>query len=315
MFDRMGTLSYICGTTNANGRRKRVEALLRHWFEDRLIVERRKWPKTKYSKFWAPDDTVNFMLTFGDNPSELVVGAHYDAVPNAPGANDNGAAVVQLMEVAYLLDQLKQMGQPEPNVTICFWDHEEIFGSKYMGSKLFLTTRSPKQAIVVDVSGIGDPYVSGRDEVGLFPDLPVRKTPPSDNMNFQIHGVPVTLVCALPPEQMEDKAPAAWGTMHTKQDAIDIIDPDTMEKMPWVIIEAIALNEKLNGESEDEDFDEDEYFQGLAFEPVPEAHSCPCGGTLSTVIYGDAFCCECGRLLKEDKAGVAPNWNHLEEEI
>lgn len=309
MFDRMGTLSYICGTTNANGRRKRVEALLRHWFEDRLIVERRKWPKAKYSKFWAPDDTVNFMLTFGDNPSELVVGAHYDAVPNAPGANDNGAAVVQLMEVAYLLDQLRLMGQQEPNVTICFWDHEEIFGSKYMGSKLFLKTRSPKQAIVVDVSGIGEAYVSDSDEVGLFPDLPVRKTPPSDNMNFQISGVPVTLICALPPDQLRDKKPAAWDTMHTKKDAIDIIDPDTMAQMPWVILDAIALNEQLNAREPEIDEDEEAFFSGLSFEAGSETHSCPCGGTLSTVIYGSVFCSECGRILKEGSGAVEPNWN------
>ncbi len=124
---------------------------------------------------------MNHLLVFGKEGGHLVVGAHYDAVPGSPGANDNAAAVVQLLGAASRLQEQVEQGAPIPDVTFCLWDHEEHFGSVVMGSRTYLEARPqalPEKAVVFDVSGIGEFYVSGKDYAGLAMDLPFRHTPP-----------------------------------------------------------------------------------------------------------------------------------------
>jgi hypothetical protein len=55
----------------------------------------------------------------GQNP--VVLTAHYDRVPGSPGANDNSAAVFQLLKVASRLDE-----QKVGNWVIIFTDKEEL---------------------------------------------------------------------------------------------------------------------------------------------------------------------------------------------
>ena len=42
-----------------------------------------------------------------NNQSKIVVGAHFDTVPNSPGADDNGSGTALLLEVAKVLSQFK----------------------------------------------------------------------------------------------------------------------------------------------------------------------------------------------------------------
>ncbi len=64
-----------------------------------------------------------------DSQSKIVVGAHFDTVPNSPGADDNGSGTALLLEVARVLSQFQF------NCTIEFvaFNAEEdgLFGSKY----------------------------------------------------------------------------------------------------------------------------------------------------------------------------------------
>lgn len=64
-----------------------------------------------------------------NNQSKIVVGAHFDTVPNSPGADDNGSGAALLLEVAKVLSQLKF------NCTIEFvaFNAEEVglIGSNY----------------------------------------------------------------------------------------------------------------------------------------------------------------------------------------
>jgi hypothetical protein len=139
-------------------------------FPDRLRIEEHTWDAGADAS-----ETVNHLVIFGREGGHLVIGAHYDAVPGSPGANDNGAAIVQLLTAAKLIQERVAAGAPEPNVTFCFWDHEELFGSPCMGSKVFLETHRhtlPLKAVVFDVSGKGDFLVSGGDPAGLAPGLP-----------------------------------------------------------------------------------------------------------------------------------------------
>ena len=56
----------------------------------------------------------NVMATFGPKtPSRIVVGAHYDAYRDTPGADDNASGVAGLIELAYLLGNTKLHQQVE----------------------------------------------------------------------------------------------------------------------------------------------------------------------------------------------------------
>jgi len=185
---------------------------------------------------------VNHLVTFGREGGHLVIGAHYDAVPGSPGANDNGAAVVQLLTAAKLIQERVTAGAPEPNVTFCFWDHEELFGSPCMGSKVFLETHRdllPLKAVVFGVSGKGDFFVSGGDPAGLAPGLPARSTPPSDNLILMRQGIPSTLVCALPVREWSSPCPATWKTLHTEHDTPDQVETRTLERGALLILDMV----------------------------------------------------------------------------
>lgn len=204
----------------AGQRRQWLEAVLRETFGDRLRIDR---------KDWGPSDpvpeTVNYRVGFGSDPDELVLGAHHDAVPGVPAALDNGGSVVALFKAA----QRIQAEGREPSCTFAFWDHEELYGSPYMGSKLFLTERRPGRAVVFDVTGRGRLFVSGRDGAGVGPGLPSRLTPPSDDRILAAAGVPVTLVCALPEGEFHAACPESWRVLHTVRDAPDLADTDSIE--------------------------------------------------------------------------------------
>ncbi len=220
-------LESLC-STDATARRATLERLLSRAFPSRLRVERCCWGPNQPVK-----DTVNFMVTFGRKGGHLVLGAHYDAVPDSPGANDNAAAVVQLLSAATRLQAAVVEGQPEPDVTFCFWDHEELFGSPVMGSRIFVQERAcalPAKAVVFDVSGIGDLYRSGADPTGLVEELPSRWTPPSDNQVLNSAGIPSVLICALPAREFPVFAPATWDTLHSPGDTPDRVEDATLEQ-------------------------------------------------------------------------------------
>lgn len=230
-------LNDLCAAQNATARRKKLEEILRSRFPGRLVVERKDWGIDS-----RVSETVNFLVPFGRQQGHLVLGAHYDAVPGAPGANDNGAAVVQLLESATRLQARSAAGASEPDVTFCFWDHEELFGSPFMGSKLYLEEHAealPAKAVVYDVSGIGEFFVSGRDETGLVLDLPARSTPPSDHAVLLQAGVPATLICALPGHEFQDGHPATWRTLHTPMDTADRVDRQTLSAGADLAVEII----------------------------------------------------------------------------
>jgi len=218
-------------------RRNRLEAKLLARFGTRLRVERTVWPRGG-----AAAETVNFLVPFGRMTGHLVLGAHHDAVPGSPGANDNGAAVVQLFEAASRLLGQVEGGAQEPDVTFCFWDHEELYGSEVMGSRLYVHNHAgalPRRAVVFDVSGIGGLYVSSRDGAGLLPGLPARWTPPSDDRILAAAGVPTTLVCALPPAEMRVLHAPTWDTLHPPGDVPEAVQGETLEAGARLALELV----------------------------------------------------------------------------
>lgn len=59
----------------------------------------------------------------------LIVGAHYDAVPGSPGADDNASGVAVLLEVARLL-----VGRVPAHLRLCAFGTEEVQGTEDKGS-------------------------------------------------------------------------------------------------------------------------------------------------------------------------------------
>ncbi len=75
----------------------------------------------------------NVIALFGpDTPERIVIGAHYDAAEELPGADDNASGVAGLIELGYLLGRTP----PPMRVELVGWTLEEppILPTKDMGS-------------------------------------------------------------------------------------------------------------------------------------------------------------------------------------
>jgi hypothetical protein len=80
----------------------------------------------------------------------VVIGAHYDTVPNSPGADDNGSGVAALLELARVL---KPLPVTIPVILAAF-DHEEagMFGSRAFVEDL-MPTGGTRLAVIYECIG------------------------------------------------------------------------------------------------------------------------------------------------------------------
>ncbi|MBI2752227.1 MAG: M20/M25/M40 family metallo-hydrolase [Betaproteobacteria bacterium] len=97
----------------------------------------------------------------GRNTDSLVIGAHYDSVMGATGANDNGSGVAALLELARFF----RGWQPTHTVRLAFFVNEEPpwFQSEAMGSRVYadeLLARGVPLAAMFSLETIG--YYSER---------------------------------------------------------------------------------------------------------------------------------------------------------
>jgi Zn-dependent M28 family amino/carboxypeptidase len=104
----------------------------------------------------------------GRGAVSLVIGAHYDSVMGATGANDNGSGVAALLELARLL----QGWQPRHTLRLAFFVNEEPpwFQSKAMGSRVYadeLLARGEGVAAMFSLETIG--YYSERPGSQHYP--------------------------------------------------------------------------------------------------------------------------------------------------
>ena len=104
----------------------------------------------------------------GREAGSIVIGAHYDSVPGAPGANDNGSGVAALLELARLLHGW----QPKHTLRLAFFVNEEppYFQGQAMGSKVYadeLLARGERVAAMFSLETIG--YYSERAGSQRYP--------------------------------------------------------------------------------------------------------------------------------------------------
>lgn len=191
---------------------------------------------------------------------EKVLVAHYDRVAGSPGANDNGASVLALVD--YLMRPRKT-----PALRVVFTDGEELStgqGAADQGSYALARHWGPVPGlfpVVLDMTGIGDTLVLGHlgealirrtrpearpDDLDAYArtrwgarrwlatcgagDTVEVDTPFSDDLGFFLAGTPAVQVSLLPRKEAlayrrGGPLPPSWGTMHTAGDAVGTLWP------------------------------------------------------------------------------------------
>lgn len=208
-------------------------------------------------------------------PGEKVLVAHYDRVAGTPGANDNGASVLALVD--YLRRPRKG-----PALRVVFTDGEELGSggqASDQGSYALARHWGPVAGlfpVVLDMTGVGDTVVLGhlgeelirKTRPGTPPTdlddyartrLGARRwlatcgagdalevnTPFSDDLGLFLAGIPAVQLSLLPRKEAlayrrDGQLPPAWRTMHTAEDQPGALWPSSRDLMA-------ELLEKLEG--------------------------------------------------------------------
>jgi len=146
------------------------------------VVTRQQVPVPAGESWGVPvpsGDTVNVVATEPDadlSTPFLVVGAHLDTVPQAPGAVDNASGVAVMLEVA----RMAALEPPPQPVVFVAFGAEEPRGPgddlHHFGSQAFVAQLTPQQrdalvgAIAIDSVGISDgvPICSATGPTDVF---------------------------------------------------------------------------------------------------------------------------------------------------
>ncbi len=202
---------------------------------------------------------------------EKLVLAHYDRVLGTPGANDNGASVLALVDY---------LSQPRAGkLRVIFTDGEELSGQGGADQGSFALARSWGRVdrllpLVLDMTGLGDTPVLGhlaehlvRQAQGEPRETTARSrvqragrrllsmlggveidTPFSDDLGLLIAGVPALQLSVLPRREAAEYKrtgvmPPSWRAMHTADDRPETLWPESrtlmarllqqFENFPW----------------------------------------------------------------------------------
>ncbi|MEX1137931.1 MAG: M28 family peptidase [Bacteroidota bacterium] len=210
----------------------------------------------KFQKTSISIEGENIIVSLGKGSRNIVVGAHLDAVPNSPGANDNGGSVAVLLGI---VQSMKNFAWNH-KIDFCFFDQEEM---GLVGSQEFVKTYADSSIhlamINLDVNGMGDMVfvgpVGGGDDDLLLPmargaaareRLPFREHefyPPSDHLSFGIRKLENISVSVVPYADVDllveavlngwqidpDKVPEVMKYMHTPEDKSEHVSPKALE--------------------------------------------------------------------------------------
>ena len=156
----------------------------------------------------------NVVVSFGNGPVEILLGAHLDTVRGSPGADDNGSGVAVLLEYARHLDG---GGIPVPagtTITLAWFGAEEVLAGQagdihHAGSRQLAAARAaagqlPHWMLSVDMVGVGHialaVYLDGSEPTAariLSGAAPAELTPRgdiSDHEGFARRGTPSALL-------------------------------------------------------------------------------------------------------------------------
>jgi acetylornithine deacetylase/succinyl-diaminopimelate desuccinylase-like protein len=206
----------------------------------------------------------NIVVTLGQGPSDIVIGAHYDAVrlPDGTlsrGAVDNAASSVLLVRLAETLRAEKLSSR----VRIVWFDMEEL---GLIGSAQYVKQHAGDRVLSMlnfDVNGYGDTILFGpsqRKEGAALRRTVVEtcavedvacvafaQMPPGDDRSFVAAGIPTVSLAILPAVEAHQlwlmmnaganaglapgTTPAVLRTLHTPEDTIEKLNADSMARM------------------------------------------------------------------------------------
>lgn len=208
----------------------------------------------------------NIIVRVGAGTKRIVVGAHYDAFADSPGANDNGSGV------AVLLSLIKQLQDVEWNYTVdfCFFDQEEagLLGSYYY-IKQFVISQRHVAMVNLDIEGAGDEvyagpvgnnnrsimrYVNEAAKTTGFPFTASAEFPGSDHEMFTQNNLQNIAISIVPKGDAEKlnkfvrngykadsiDTPQVLSVMHTFEDRSKFISPASL-KMSYEFTKTLLM--------------------------------------------------------------------------
>jgi Zn-dependent M28 family amino/carboxypeptidase len=103
-------------------------------------------------------------LKKGKTDKRIIVAAHYDHIPEAPGADDNASGVAALIELAFMLKETPALNC---DVELVSYDAEEdgLLGSRYHAKKIKNQTMDVACMIAMDMVG----YYSDKENSQTYP--------------------------------------------------------------------------------------------------------------------------------------------------
>lgn len=227
----------------------------------------------------AAGEGANIIFELGTGGTELIISAHYDAVPGSPGANDDASCISSIL-AAY--GRLKRERLGHLKVRFVIFDDEE---SGLKGSKAYVRTHALNDVIAMyslELCGIGDTVAvwelkkKDRRKPGIQTLIQTFKAMRtnyvveskiprygSDHKTFAKEGIPAVAVTIIPKRDEavlreyifqpnlpkwahRENRPSIFQTYHTPNDKAATLEEGAMKLMAEVISEAVlGLNRRL----------------------------------------------------------------------
>ncbi|MBX3479814.1 MAG: Zn-dependent exopeptidase M28 [Caulobacter sp.] len=246
-----------------DGRLAALEALLKR---EGLAYEIQTFPGSEAGK---SRQGRNVVITIGKGERDILLTAHWDAKVMKDGALadavvDNAASVVAVIQAARVLKGAKL----HHRLRIILFDQEEL---GLLGAKAYAAGPDAGRVAAVinfDVNGYGDtPFFADPTDPALA--KAIRRAclaasedclafgayPPSDNLAFRKIGVPETSFSYLPAREAhqlwlmfnagqtsglpDDFHPRILGLIHTPDDTMAAVDPDTVDRAGRLAVELV----------------------------------------------------------------------------
>lgn len=151
---------------------RRYEALLAaaDYIDDAFVASGYTVQRQRYDILDRPYDNLEVQRLGKSRPDEIVVvGAHYDSVPNAPGANDNASGVAALLALSAAF---AQRDSPRTIRFVAFVNEETPFAhTETMGSNVYATRSRERGEKIVAMLSL--------ETMGYFSDEPNSQRYPS----------------------------------------------------------------------------------------------------------------------------------------
>ncbi len=161
----------------------------------------------------------------GPATETIVVGAHYDSAPGAPGANDNGSGAAAVTELARLLVDLK--GSAARRIRLVLFVNEEppYFRTEQMGSFQYASALAARKERVVAMYSL--------ETIGYFSDKPASQRYPSlFGLIFPDRGDFLAFVGTLAARPLV-RASIASFRAHTQFPTIGGVAPSSIPGIDW----------------------------------------------------------------------------------